>query len=307
MDRVRHLDVYQRTAIWVLPKVDFAIAREVQALFEAVPPTQQGMRLVTTAITELIMVLGVIQHTRLPFLVRAIEQVCLAHLRAQVPDPALRAKLTPRYSFGCKRPSFSNRYLRTFTRPDTELVTAPIARIEPRSIVTEDGRERPIDTLILATGFNVLQLGAMPAFPVVGLGGVELGAFWDEHRYQNYEGLSVPLAPNFWLMNGPYSVTGASWFSIIEANVRHIVRAIGETQRRGATRVVVRRAAQDAYTDEMRDRMRHTIFTQPGCAGSNSYYFDRHGDAPFVRPHSGLRAWWQSGHFDLDDYAYSSG
>ncbi|MCA9578570.1 MAG: NAD(P)/FAD-dependent oxidoreductase [Polyangiales bacterium] len=307
VDRVRHLDVYQRTAIWVLPKVDFAIAREVQALFEAVPPTQQGMRLVTTAITELIMVLGVIQHTRLPFLVRAIEQVCLAHLRAQVPDPALRAKLTPRYSFGCKRPSFSNRYLRTFTRPDTELVTAPIARIEPRSIVTEDGRERPIDTLILATGFNVLQLGAMPAFPVVGLGGVELGAFWDEHRYQNYEGLSVPLAPNFWLMNGPYSVTGASWFSIIEANVRHIVRAIGETQRRGATRVVVRRAAQDAYTDEMRDRMRHTIFTQPGCAGSNSYYFDRHGDAPFVRPHSGLRAWWQSGHFDLDDYAYSSG
>ncbi len=301
----QQLDVYQRTAIWVLPKVDFAIADPVRALFETAPPTQQAMRLVTSAATEVIMVLGVVQHTKFPFLVRAMEQVCKQHLRRQVKDPAVRKKLTPRYSFGCKRPSFSNRYLSSFNRPNTELITTPIARITETSIVTEDGRGRPIDTLILATGFKVLELGAMPAFPVVGLDGVELGAYWDQQRYQNYEGISVPQAPNFWLMNGPYSVTGASWFSIIEANVRHIVRCIRETQRRGATRVVVKQAPHDAYTAEMRQRMESTIFTQPGCANSNSYYFDKHGDSPFVRPHTGLRLWWQSGHFDLEHYAYS--
>src|SRR5690606_4360097 len=142
-----------------------------------------------------------------------------------------REKLTPKYSFGCKRPSFSNEYFPTFNQPHVELVTTPIARITPRGVVTRDGAERAIDTLILATGFKILELGAMPAFPVVGLGGVELGSYWDEHRYQNYEGVSVPQAPNFWLMNGPYSVTGASWFSIIEANVRHIVRCILEARR----------------------------------------------------------------------------
>ncbi|MBK6580688.1 MAG: NAD(P)/FAD-dependent oxidoreductase [Sandaracinaceae bacterium] len=301
----QQLDVYQRTAIWVMPKVDFAIAREVQALFEAAPPTQQLMRVVTSAATEVIMVLGVVQHTKFPFLVRAMERVCLEHLQRQVKDPEVRRKLTPRYSFGCKRPSFSNRYLSTFNRPNTELITEPIARITEHAIITADGRERPIDTLILATGFKVLELGAMPAFPVVGLSGVELGAYWDQQRYQNYEGISVPQAPNFWLMNGPYSVTGASWFSIIEANVRHIVRCIRETQRRSATRVVVKQAPHDAYTEDMRRRMESTIFTQPGCAGSNSYYFDKHGDSPFVRPQTGLRLWWQSGHFDLEDYAYS--
>lgn len=306
-EQAQQLDVYQRTAIWVLPKVDFAIAPEVRALFEAAPPTQKLMRLMTSAATEVIMVLGVVHHTTFPFLVRNIERVCLEHLARQVQDPEVRRKLTPRYSFGCKRPSFSNRYLRTFNRPNTELITEPIARITEHSIITQDGHERPIDTLILATGFKVLELGAMPAFPVVGLAGVELGAFWDQHRYQNYEGISVPQAPNFWLMNGPYSVTGASWFSIIEANVRHIVRCIGEAQRRAATRVVVKQAPHDAYTEEMRRRMESTIFTQPGCAGSNSYYFDKHGDSPFVRPHTGLRLWWQSGHFDLEDYAYSAG
>ncbi|MGI8332155.1 flavin-containing monooxygenase [Actinomadura scrupuli] len=299
------LDVYQRTPIWVFPKMDVPIVAPIRWLFRWVPPVQWAVRAGTTAATELIMVLGVVHHTRLPFLVRGVEGICRAHLRLQVRSEKTRRELTPRYSFGCKRPSFSNRYLRAFNRRNVELVTEPIARITATGVVTADGRTREIDTLILATGFKILELGAMPAFPVVGLGGVELGEYWDRNRYQNYQGISVPQAPNFWLMNGPYSVTGASWFTIIEANVRHIVRCVTEARRRGATRMVVQRRPHDAYTAEMRRRMQHTIFTQPGCAGSNSYYFDRHGDSPFVRPESGLRLWWASRHFDLDHYTFS--
>jgi cation diffusion facilitator CzcD-associated flavoprotein CzcO len=106
-----------------MPKVDFAIAREVQALFEAAPPTQQLMRLVTSAATEVIMVLGVVQHTKFPFLVRAMERGLPGAPAASGEGPRGARKLTPRYSFGCKRPSFSNRYLSTFNRPNTELIT----------------------------------------------------------------------------------------------------------------------------------------------------------------------------------------
>lgn len=302
----KRLDVYQRTPIWVFPKMDFPIPRSVQRLFRCFPPAQYAVRAVTTAVTEVIMVLGVIQHTRLPFLVRIVEGICRAHLRLQVKDHRTRRKLTPEYAFGCKRPSFSNKYWKTFNRRDVELVTAGIAKVTPTGIVDRTGKEREIDALVLATGFRILELGAMPAFPVVGLDGVELGEHWDANRYQNYEGLAVPQAPNFWLMNGPYSVTGASWFTIIEANVRHIVRCVVEARRRNASRMVVKQRPHDEYTADMRRRMTHTIFTQPSCARSNSYYFDRHGDAPFVRPQSGARLWWRSGHFDLDHYAYST-
>ncbi|NKZ06981.1 flavin-containing monooxygenase [Actinomadura latina] len=300
-----HLDVYQRTPIWVFPKIDFAIPRGVRALFGAVPPVQSLARLLTTAASEVIMVLGIVHYGKAPFLARATEMICRAHLRRQVPDHRLRRALTPRYGFGCKRPSFSNRYFPTFMRDDVDLVTDPIERVTEHAVVTRDGREREIDTLVLATGFKTLEIGAMPAFPVVGLGGVELGAYWDEHRYQTYEGVASPLAPNFWLMNGPYTVTGASWFSIIEAGSTHIVRCVAEARRRRAARMVVRRRPHDAFTARMRERMKGTILAQPSCARANSYYFDRHGDAPYVRPQSGFYVLRRSRTFDLDDYEFT--
>ncbi|MGI5163662.1 flavin-containing monooxygenase [Spirillospora sp. CA-253888] len=303
--RAAHLDVYQRTPIWVLPKVDFPIPKAVRTLFRLAPPLQRLVRLVTTAASEVIMVLGIVHYSKVPFLVRATEAVCRAHLRRQVPDRALRRRLTPRYGFGCKRPSFSNRYFPTFLRDDVELVTDGIERVTATGVVTRDGRERPADTLVLATGFKILELGAMPPFPVTGLDCVELGEFWDRNRYQNYEGLAVPQLPNFWLMNGPYTVTGASWFSIIEAGSAHATRCIVEARRRRAARMAVKQGPHDAFTADMRRRMKGTILGQPSCASSNSYYFDRHGDSPYVRPQSGLYVWRRARTFDLDDYAYT--
>ncbi|MDR3663051.1 MAG: NAD(P)/FAD-dependent oxidoreductase [Mycobacterium sp.] len=314
-ERAAHLEVYQRTPIWVVPKFDGDIPWWVRTMFAAVPLTQNSVRALTTAISDFIFTAGVVYHTRLPFLVRAMEQVCRRHLENQIEDPELREKLTPAYAFGCKRPSFSNTYLSSFNRDDVALVTDPIARITANGIVTAARDPQPgesaetehaVDTLVLATGFNILQLGAMPAFPVVGLDGVELGVFWDEHRYQNFEGVSTPIAPNFWLMNGPWSVAGASWFSIIEAGCRHIVRCLQEARNRGATRMVVKQECHDEYMRSMRKKTTHTVFVQPSCADANSYYFDRHGDAPFVRPVSGVSLWLASKTFDLDSYDYST-
>lgn len=310
--RAAHLDVYQRTPIWVVPKPNSDIPPWLQRLFVTAPISQRTVRLLTTAFAEFVMTAGVVYHTRLPFLVRYVEGVCLRHLQRQVADPVLREKLTPKYPFGCKRPSFSSTYLPTFNRDSVELITDPIARITAEGIVThvrDAGRgpvretEHRIDTLVLATGFNVLELGAMPAFPVVGTGGVELGAFWDENRYENFEGISTP-APNFWLMNGPWSVAGSSWFSVIESGSRHIVRCLTEARNRGAVRMTVKTAAHDRYMRAMRRKVKHTVFVQP-CGNANSYYFDRHGDAPFVRPVSGPALWWASRTFDLGSYHYA--
>jgi cation diffusion facilitator CzcD-associated flavoprotein CzcO len=304
-----HLDVYQRTPIWVVPKPNLSIAPWARKMFKMVPPTHCALRTTTTTYAEFIMTVGGVYHTRVPYLVRGIEQACLLNLQIQVHDPILRAKLTPHYAFGCKRPSFSSTYLPTFNRENVELITDPIRRITPKGIVTRAGgeseRTHRIDVLILATGFKTLELGSMPAFPVYGLHGVELGSYWDENRYENYEGISTPLAPNFWLMNGPWAVAGSSWFSVIESGSHHVVRCVTEARRRNAVQMVVKQRPHDAYMRSMRRKVKHTVFAQKSCAESNSYYFDRHGDAPYVRPVSGASLWLASRTFNLNDYEYT--
>ena len=56
----------------------------------------------------------------------------------------------------------------------------------------------------------------------------------------------------------------------------------------------------------MLKRQQNTIFFNNNCGTANSYYFDSHGDAPFLRPSTALEAWWRSRHFDLDDYSYEA-
>ncbi len=304
--KVAQLHVFQRTPIWVLPRPDQEIPVRTQRIYAWLPVTQWAMRLYASIVTEIIMVLGIAYNKRFPRLVRRIENVFHRRLERHVKDPALREKLRPHYGFGCKRPSFSNDYLRAFNRPNVELVTEPIARVTGDGIVTADGRERKLDALILATGFKVLEKGNLPPYELYGLRGMELNTFWDEHRLQAYEGITIPGFPNFFTFPGPYATGGASWFSMIEAQTRHALRCIQAARRRGATWVEVRQEAHDAFFADILRRQKDTVFFNNQCSGANSYYFDRHGDAPFLRPASGLEMWWRSRHFPLAHYRFEN-
>ena len=145
-----------------------------------------------------------------------------------------------------------------------------------------------------------------PPFPVRGVGGADLEAFWAENRYQAYQGVSVPGFPNLFTILGPYGYNGASYFTLIENQSRHIVRCLRRARRIGATRVEVTREANDRYLADMLRRRPRQIFFQGTCATANSYYFDAHGDVPF-RASTTIEAWWRSGRFDLADYAFTNG
>jgi cation diffusion facilitator CzcD-associated flavoprotein CzcO len=222
-----------------------------------------------------------------------------------VKDPEVRDKLTPRYGLGCKRPSFHNEYIRTFNRANVVLETAAIEEITPGGVRTADGVEHPVDVLILATGFKVFDAGNMPPFPMRGAGGVELEEWWDANRMQAYEGVSVPGFPNWFSILGPYGFNGQSYFGLIETQMRHIVRCLKRARSDGATRVEVSPEANRRYFESVLARRDNQIFFQGSCANSNSYYFDKHGDAPF-RPSLTLEASWRSARFDLDDYAFAA-
>lgn len=303
--RARGLTVYQRTPIWVFPKLDPKFPRPLRRLFERVPAAQRAVRTGALVAVEAVFTFAALQYTRLPFVAHGIERICKAHLRAQVPDRSLRERLTPRYGFGCKRPSMSNSYLRAFTKDHVELVTDGIEKVTADGILGKDGEQREADVLVLATGFLTTERGNIPSFPVYGADGTELGDYWARHRYQAYEGASLPNLPNLWLMFGPYAFTGASYFGLIEAVTNHIMRCIEAAHRRGATRVAVREEANARYFNTMQRRLRHSVFNN-NCAGANSYYFDASGDAPFLRPTTTYESIWRSKHFSLGDYEFSS-
>jgi cation diffusion facilitator CzcD-associated flavoprotein CzcO len=303
---VAHLHVYQRTPIWAFPKPDLPLPGVVRRLFRAAPWIQRGIRLLTDAATELSFVIAMVHNRQFPFLVRIGEAISRLYLRSQVRgDQDLIDRLTPAYGLGCKRPSFAKGYWRAFTRDNVELVTEPIERITETGARTADGREQTFDVLVLATGFHVLD--DFPTFPLHGTGGRDLREFWQTERFQAYEGSSVKGFPNLWFIVGPYSFTGGSWFGAIDYQVTHAVRVITETRRRHATEAVIRPEIHDRSFRATLRRQRNTVFFNNNCHASNSYYFDRRGDAPAVRPASTYEAAWRARRFDLDDYRYAGG
>jgi len=106
---------------------------------------------------------------------------------------------------------------------------------------------------------------------------------------------------------GPYGWTGASWHVLVQTASTHIVRVISEARRRGATEVEVTKEATGRYHAMIQERMSRSLWFTTDCATANSYYFDHHGDAPYLRPTSAREARRASRTFPLDDYVYGNG
>ena len=300
---VREVLVFQRTPIWCLPKLDAPLGGRARAILRRVPGAMLAARWISQAFVELTFVLVAHFAGTFPFL-PARGEAEARKLLQDVADPDVRDRLTPRYRLGCKRPSFSNEYVRAFNRDDVHLVTSPIEAITPQGIRTADGVEHEVDVLVLATGFKVFDKGNMPPFPVRGAGALDLAQWWDENRQQAYEGVSVPGFPNWFSILGPYGFNGQSYFGLIETQMRHIVRCLERARRRGATRIEITPEANRRYFESVLARRGNQVFFRGSCANANSYYFDAHGDVPF-RPSLSLEAAWRSARFDLDDYAFA--
>ncbi len=300
---VEHLAVFQRTPIWCLPKPDRRIDPRTREVLRRVPGANWLTRAASQVFVEATFPIP-LHYSGLVPMVKLGERAGRRLLKRQVRDPELRDKLTPRYAVGCKRPSFSNEYLPAFNRENVTLETDSIEAITADGVRTA-AAQHPLDVLILATGFKVFEKGNMPPFPVRGVGGVDLEGWWEENRYQAYEGVSVPGFPNIFTILGPYGYNGSSYFQLIETRMRHITRCLKRARATGATLVDVTPEANDRYFKEMLSRRKHQAVWQDSCALANSYYFDSHGDAPF-RPATSLEVQWRAARFDLGDYRFEA-
>ena len=302
--KTAELTVYQRTAIHVVPKFDFAIPSWTRKVFRRVPLVQRGFRLVTDSILELMMVSAVLHFHQFRQLNVAAADLAKTHRFFSVRDKELRRRLTPDYDFGCKRPTFSNSYYRTFTKPHVHLQTAGIDHIEPDGVVANDGTKAVIDTLVLATGFDLWDAN-FPAIEIIGRAGRNLGKWWRDNRFQAYEGVSTPYFPNYLSLASPYAFSGLSFFNTMEYQMRHMDRLFGELQRNNATTFEVTEDANAEFLDRVTKLLDNSVFYGGDCATSRSYYFNHSGEASLLRPTSTHNAVTEQTRFPLTDYTFA--
>ena len=300
--KASELTVYQRTPIWVMPKPDVALSPAVQRIFARLPVAQRIVRWITDTAIEFMMVIAMWKFRYFKRVNFAAADLSKLYRLLSVRDTQLWRKLNPDYDFGCKRPTMSNSYYRAFTKPHVHLETSGIERIEPDGIVACDGTKRFIDTLVLATGYDVWDAN-MPAIEVIGRDGRDLGKWWRDTRFQAYQGISVPYFPNFLTMASPYAWVGLSWFNTVEYQMRHMNRLFGELQRRGARTFEVTEQANARFLDRMDELLDKSVFYAGNCATSRSYWFNHSGEAPLFRPTSVLSAVKEQDRFPLSDYS----
>ena len=289
---VGHLSLFLRTPPWILPRQDRPVPDWKKMMFRILPITQRLMRTRIYLRLELV-ALALVYW---PAMLESFERLSKRHLARQVSDAALREKLTPRYSMGCKRILLSDDFYPALTQPNVEVITDRIREVRANSIVTGDGREREVDTIICGTGFHVTN-AQLPQH-VYGRGGQSLADRWHA-GLSAYLGTTVSGFPNLFLLIGPHTGLGHnSMVYMIESQINYILDCLRTMDRRNLRAVEVRPDVQEAFDMEMQRRMRGTVWT----SGCTSWYLDANGRNTTLWPGFTFEFRRKTRHFDPQHY-----
>ncbi|MGB2851596.1 MAG: NAD(P)/FAD-dependent oxidoreductase [Solirubrobacterales bacterium] len=290
--RVERLSVFQRTAPWIMPRYDRRVSATEKWIYRRFPVIQRIHRALHYWLLE---------SRGFPFFVEPrtfplIERIALRHLRKQVPDPELRARLTPDYTMGCKRILGSSTYYPALQAENSELITEAISEITAGSIRTADGSEREVDTIIFGTGFEVVDwpLGRV----IEGRDGVLLNDAWGGTP-EGYKGTTTTGFPNMFMLVGPNVGLGHnSVLFMIESQISYVLDALRQMSERRLQSVEVRAEEQRRFNERLQSKFTNTVWT----SGCQSWYMNEEGRVHVLWPMSTVRFRLELARFDLAAY-----
>jgi cation diffusion facilitator CzcD-associated flavoprotein CzcO len=259
-----HLSVFQRSANWILPRLDREVSEAERRLLATTPEVsaieREHLYLQSDA-----MFWQAFQYTEAG---RAFyTEQALNHLHMQVSDPELRRKLTPNYPLGCKRVLFADDYYPALMQKNVALVTAGIDRIVPEGVVTKDGVTHKADVLVYATGFETTEWHF--SVDITGRHGIKLRDAW-KNGAEAYLGITVANFPNLFLIYGPNTNLGHNTITfMIERQTEYIVQCMKAMQTRDLSAIEVTKPAQDRFNHDLQERLAKTTWADPAC---NSWY-----------------------------------
>jgi cation diffusion facilitator CzcD-associated flavoprotein CzcO len=285
--------VFQRTPPWIHPRPDFEIPPAVRATFAAVPATMRAFRDGIYWLLEA-RALGFAVH---PSLMAPLQRIAERHIERQIADPALRAKVTPDYTIGCKRILLSSAYYPALTRPTVNLVTAPVTRITETGLACADGSSYDVDVIIYGTGFKTVE--AVAELNVAGRDGVKLQDVW-HGGVEAHHGITVAGFPNFFLLLGPNTGLGHnSVVFMIESQVQHVMSCLRLLARQRGSTIEVRASALRRFNDGIQRRLGRAVWSEGGCT---SWYLDADGVNRALWPGFSFEYWARTRRARRGDY-----
>ncbi|NHX02354.1 flavin-containing monooxygenase [Pseudomonas koreensis] len=273
---VERLHVFQRTPHWVLPRADRRFG-PFQRWLLGVKPAYKLLRWLLYWQFET----RVIAFKYSKPAIHLVQRQALRFLKQQVPDPQLRARLTPDFTIGCKRVLLSSTYYPALTRPNVTLHSREqgIAEIDETGITTTDGQHIEVDLIVWSTGYDATD--GVVSYPVTGRQGVQLKDVWSEYP-RAYLGTSLPDFPNLFIVTGPNTGIGhTSALFIIEAQMNYILDCLHTLQSKGLRSIEVRPDAERTYTAMIHREMERTVWKSGGC---HSWYQSKSGHVIAIFP-----------------------
>jgi cation diffusion facilitator CzcD-associated flavoprotein CzcO len=267
-----HLVLFQRTPNRCVPRGDIAYSEEFKRLLATAPDTAQ--KIAANRRQQLFDDCDTYSWQALkwtPAGREAFRQMALEQLENQIPDPALRARLTPDYPVGCKRILATDDFYPALLRGNVTLETGAIQAITETGVRTASGHHG-LDILVFATGFETTQWNW--SMEVVGKGGRTLKDAWKQGP-DSYLGIMVSGFPNMFVVYGPNTNLGHNSITVmIEAQCRYALDVLAqlETDKKSFADVTV--GAQQAFTAKTQADLDQTVWADPHC---DSWYKTENG------------------------------
>ena len=218
--RVGRLHLFQRTAPWIMPRPDRPLKGWERRLYRALPAAQLLMRAGIYWARESF-VLG-FRHPRVDAPGASASRCATCTARSATPSCGASSRRPTAWAASAS--SSPTTTCRRSRRENVEVVTDAIREVRPRSIVTADGTEREVDTIIFATGFHVTDMPA--AERVRGRDGRSLAEVWDGSP-QAHMGTTVAGCPNLFFLVGPNTGLGHnSIVFMIESQCNYVLDAL---------------------------------------------------------------------------------
>ncbi len=295
---VKHLDVYQRTADWVIPRQDYVFKKWQRALLRN-KLLYKAVRTFVYWALEFRLIGFKYSQNLLNLLGRGAS---LKHINKHIKDPVLRKKVTPNFAFGCKRIILSDTLYPAYARDHVDVYDKSngVKEITEKGIITDDGAEHPVDLIVYSTGYDATD--GVISYPVVGRHGVTLLDTWKEFP-RAYLGTAAPGFPNLFVVTGPNTGIGhTSALFLIESQMCYIINSIKNVEKRNKKTVEVKDFAEERYTNHIHSEMQKTVWQSGGC---NSWYKSKSGKVIAMFPGFSFtyRRWAKK--FRMADHSFS--
>jgi len=300
-DTVEHLNVFQRTPPWVLPRDDRPTPKWRQRLYRAVPFLQRLHRWRIYFRQEFLALAFLGSGKIAQGMTKRIIEETKSLIEQSFDDPAEAKALVPDYTPGCKRLLISNDWYTALAKSNVELISTSIEEVTQTGVRTSDGVEHELDVLVLATGF------AVSSFPsplrIIGRDGIDLTDHWNKGASTDL-GLTVSGFPNLWFLAGPGTGLGHnSIVFMIEVQLEHISRALRFMQNSSVGVLELRPEVEASSYAELQKRVAKTVWT----SGCSSWYVSPGGQVDTIWPGTTTEYWWRARRFHADRYVLSPG